>query len=580
MFENDLSLQKLLTRDRLRNIASSAAVYERGVDYAQKGYPEIIERDDNRIIADIEGGDLYRVTIEAVHDDLDVHCTCLAMRDYAGSCKHIIAVGLAALESKPDKQKTPSRKQQISDYLDTRSAEDLKNMILDIVAKEKPVRQFLLRQAALQQNSGNTDKLFKTIKSQITEATRIRGFIDYYEAAGWFEPVIELIRMIRSVVLPKDPLSALKLCEYIYERLETAIDNIDDSNGESGEALDLLAPIFLESCAAAKLEPDVLAEKIFSLKTENWLFDMGVYNAREALGEDGWPHYVRLVRQAYAALPAPDSKNRFGRSGPVTIYTPDNHNRYKIRSMMEDVLKQDGALDEKIDFFAQELDWPGQYIHIAKLCEEEGELDRAAQWLDKGLAAFKDIAAQDLPWERIALHLKCHEYQKAQERLWDVFTTRRDYMTWDEVRKYWLKIPEGARRSDLPALQKRALALLEKSLDDYRNRDTAIRIYLDMGKAQEAWKAFRKGSVQEELQTKIADALKTANPEKTLQIYTRLIEDKINQTDKKAYKVAVGYLEKIRSIMTETDFENRINDLRERFKRKRNLIKMLDRLAA
>jgi uncharacterized Zn finger protein len=84
----------------LRRIAG-AKVFERGVEYHSDGSVEIITVEPNRVVAEVQGTELYRTEVIGGGDDIVGNCTCPAASDW-GFCKHMVATALAANALDPD----------------------------------------------------------------------------------------------------------------------------------------------------------------------------------------------------------------------------------------------------------------------------------------------------------------------------------------------------------------------------------------------------------------------------------------------------------------------------------------------
>ncbi|GEM_PF-3586272 len=580
------TLSSLLNHDWLLENAGQK-VFDRGVDYHARNLAEIINRSDDEVVADVEGTETYRVRIRARDNGLSASCDCPAMEDFGGICKHIVATALTVMEDRatPARQggpakRPPTRQEQIETWLNGLAREDLTALVREYALENKNFRRVLLRRAAAASLPDRPEALLKSFRAQITQVTATRGFVDYWAAAGWFAPVTEVINDIEKQVLPRQPAVAAELCEHLYERLEKSIGNIDDSNGECSSALDELGPLYRRACEAAKLKPELLAEKLFAQRRDNWLFWIRIEDFRPILGKTGWEHYKKLVKDAYASLP--EEKPKIKRHGMIAVYTgtQEDSRATSIRSMMKEILETDGSIDERIAFMGRDLSWPNQYINIAELCLSDGREDEAGQWLDKGLAAFKPPFAQNLPWRRAGLYIKRQEYQKAQDLLWRSFEQRGDYNAWKDMSALWLTIPDDARRSAPQALEDRAIAWLKKGIkgeDGYRRRDALARIYLDRSAPEDAWAVTKAGSMAKELMLKIAKEIKAKNPDAAIGIYRSFTEECVVQTGRSFYEEAVKYLKALQGLMDRDDFSAYVADIRARFPRKRTLIEMLQK---
>jgi len=580
------NLLSFLTEESLRE-SCCGKVFDRGYGYFRQDLPEILHCDDNEVQAEIEGSDIYHVSITLHGEHFAASCDCPAMDQFPGICKHIVATGLKTIAesgkteiSRKKKKSRPTQREKIETYLESLEAADLHAMLMDFVMKDKALRQSVLRQVekrAVQGKGG--ESLFKMFKAQITAATRTGRFVDYHETDSWFAPLFELLGDIKKDILPSNPDAAVDLCEYLYERLVGSIENIDDSDGQCGMLLYELDPLLYEAYASAKMEPEKLAENIYTMRRENWLFspDMEEYTA--LLGEKGLRHLSALVRGAFEK----ESCREQGK---------DTDKDYTLERMMAEVLHREGTLDEKIAFMARDLNWPRDYIKIAELCEREGDTDKAVQWLDKGLgASFGAGGTQEIPWVRASFHIRRQEYQAAQDLLWKTFEGRLDYESWCTLKQMWEQIDNDAQRCSPATLEKRAVETLETGLSkstkqskssryEYYDplssmRGALIKIHLDGNRPQYAWKTAKGHKVSDARLCDIADAIKEGDPAVAVEIYKTQVENLIEQTNNGAYKQAVKLIESVKPLVPESEFRPYLTGLKDRFKRKRNFIKIL-----
>jgi uncharacterized Zn finger protein len=79
----------------------------------------------------------------------------------------------------------------------------------------------------------------------------------------------------------------------------------------------------------------------------------------------------------------------------------------------------------------------------------------------------------------------------------------------------------------------------------------------------------------------LAERREKTHPEDSVRIYEARVSSLLRNTGKRVYEEAVGTLEKIRAILVrsgrEAAFRPLLTELRATHKRKRNLMKMLDR---
>jgi uncharacterized Zn finger protein len=115
------------------------AVFERGVNYRDRGRIQRLDRFDDLVTATVRGSNPYDVTVEFGGRALETRCTC--PYDGCGDCKHVVAVLLDVAASPPRDES-----EDIETVLADVSAEELRAFVRDALAENAELRdQFLVR---------------------------------------------------------------------------------------------------------------------------------------------------------------------------------------------------------------------------------------------------------------------------------------------------------------------------------------------------------------------------------------------------------------------------------------------------
>jgi len=136
-----------LTKQQVRSIADSQAVYERGQDYSRTGSVARIWVEDNILHAKVLGTDDYHVWIKAKKDNnWDHYCNC----PYEGfCCKHVVATCLTFLDQKEKILRQAEKANQQQDVLKNKLAElgkdDLIKLLLTSLKTHKNWKQTFLK---------------------------------------------------------------------------------------------------------------------------------------------------------------------------------------------------------------------------------------------------------------------------------------------------------------------------------------------------------------------------------------------------------------------------------------------------
>jgi uncharacterized Zn finger protein len=164
--------------------------------------------------------------------------------------------------------------------------------------------------------------------------------------------------------------------------------------------------------------------------------------------------------------------------------------------------------------------------------------------------------------------------------------------------KLWVEYPHltnyqklkqhADRINQWPAWREKSLALLRENLADpgsrrgwgrFADHSELVRIFLWEGEDEAAWQEATEGGCSNELWLELAATREKRYPADALPVYQNLIEPNLQRG---TYEEAVKLLRKIRNLMTrlgrEQQFAGYLESVRKANRRKRNFMKLLDRL--
>lgn len=576
-------LDKLITRSVLENLAGTAA-FQRGEAYFASGSVEHLSDTDNKITAQVQGADSYRVELWGDQDGLRYNCTCpRAAEGYF--CKHCVAAGLAWLSEqiKPKgavsgKTQRPDPRRTIRDYLGTQTPEILIQLLMDTAERDDRLYQSLLFKA---ERAAGGSNVVKVLRKAIDKATRIRGFIDWRESSDFAAKLDQIVDSLMELLTPESAAILIDLAEFAIERLDKALEQVDDSNGEVGVVMETLGDLHIKACELVKPEPDELAERLFYLETTS-RFDLCSFSAftyRDALGEAGLQRYRELAEAEWAKIAPRNSKDTY-----------DGH-RYLITSIMESLARASGDVEELVNIKSRDLSMPYHYLTIAGLWAQAGEDDKALDWAERGLNAFPDKTDNRLRDFLVAAYLKRRRNDEALQLTWVQFEER-------ATLELYQKLYNVAEQLGVwPEQRERALARLDKVIADAAaatNRwhpkpsipDYSVRVAIALWEddLDAAWISTQTGACNRNLLITLAGKLEPERPHDALILYKRIIPAVVEETNNTAYAEAVKLIRKVGNIMNSLNRHREYGDflaeLRFRFKPKRNFIKLLNEVGA
>ncbi len=528
-------------------------VFARGERYFRDGVVEILSIEPDRVLARVAGMEDYRTVVTGKGTTIGGACSCPAF-DREGFCKHMVAVALAANAAlSSGAAESGGTLAAIRDYLGTRDTDALIAMIMD-VAERDPALFRKLEIAATA--SGTDDKSLQSkLRAALRNATRTRGFVDYSEAGGWAAGV--------------DAALAIELADYAIERVEGAIENIDDSDGHCTLLLDRAQQIHLDACTAAKPEPIALARALFRRETEGEYDTFTHVAARyaEVLGEEGLAEYRRLAQEAWDKLP-----NRNGpRPGSAFGTTDYEFDGYRLSTILDFFAERDGDVEMRIALRAKTLTSPWAYLQLAEFCAAEGRPEEALRRAEEGLWMFED----GRPDERLVnfavdLLLKANRKTDAEAHLWRAFDKAPSLELFGRLRDL------GGKDAT-----QRAIATLRDKLDKTAATrwtspaDLLVRVLMAEKLFDGAWEVVRNHGASRGIKQALARASELTHADEAITVYKERVEELARMGGNPAYEEAVALVVRMEPLQDAEAQAAYVAALKQRHGRKRNFMRLL-----
>jgi uncharacterized Zn finger protein len=577
-------LGNLITRSALDDLAGTAA-FGHGEEYFSAGAVGRLRATDDKVSAKVEGTETYQVELWDEDGELAYDCTCPRATD-GYFCKHCVAVGLAWLadhtaDEKPKSKRGRAKRRDpwwdIKEYLTSQPPESLIELLLDVAQRDDRLFQSLLLTAERTTGGGNVVKAFRRA---IDDATHIRGFIDWREVGTFAGNIDQVADSLAELLVPDTAAMLADLAEYAIERIEGALEQVDDSNGEIGGIVYRLGEMHQKACAMAKPDPVALSERLFRFETTLPFglcsFDAATY--RHALGKKGLQRYRELAEMEWRKI-----KPRKDRDGY------DSH-RATITRIMERLAEASGDIDELVAIKSKDLSSSYQYLGIAEILTKAGRTDEALEWAERGLKAFPSRPDDRLRDFLVAAYLKRKRNDEALQLTWVQFAECASLESFKKLHDVADKLgiwPEQRKR----ALTWLADVIVSEAVSTSRwkpkpsapNYSLRVSIALWEKDFDGAWSAAHQGICDRNLLITLAGKLESARPNDAISLYRRVVPPIVEQTNNSAYEEAVKLVRKVGVLMNaqkqSRQFGGYLAELRAQFKPKRNFIKLLDAVA-
>jgi uncharacterized Zn finger protein len=445
----------LITEKSIRALANAKS-FARGQEYFRDGAVSEVIRRGKCVTAEVEGGDLYEVTILLGDDGddavADAECTC--PYDWDGYCKHIVAVLLKLARGSDEVTECAP----VADQIRALDRDDLARLLVKRLESDRGLASWIeaelaamaVRKAGTAGSGGkaviDTGPIRKQARLVLAGRYRRARYSDGYRSGSDVSELRDLVDEAIPFLESGDGLNALRVLESIADAF---VDNwIEQSAGSDEDMYELFADLG-RLFAEAALMGDIPADDRDAFKdaAEDWQSRLSEYGVEDAFDvaigalESGWDDPVLQAVLRGKGKKWPPS----GKDGWVEA---------ELTAVRLRALEACGKTEE--------------YLRLARAANARGEyavmlvkLDRAAEAVEYALKSFKE------PDEALEL---CKALRDADDAVtvaeaWLRLSGDRDDDTQDSVvpLAHWLREFAGASRKPDLAL-KAAVAAFQGSL--------------------------------------------------------------------------------------------------------------------
>lgn len=396
----------------------------------------------------------------------------------------------------------------------------------------------------------------REVRKRLSSIARAKTFIDWRKVKATKADLETQRRTIVETIAPYDPAEAFDLIWQFLAIADPLFERSDDGSGSLIQSFHQACTDAGSIAAAARIDAEVLAEKVFKASQDNGYgqFDRLITAMAPALGNEGLEHLKTLfVTWAREAKEKPAKKDRrvIGWSSAGAIYEDDVYGNRKdltVRIALQDIADVQGDVDA---YIAQQPEKtrgaPMVAADIANRLVAAGRAEEALAALDK--AEVKGRGDVPFEWQlaRTEALEALERSDEAQAYRWSCFEQS---LNDKHLRAYVRRLPDF---DDIEA-EERAFAFAQSFPDANR----ALFFFLRWPSPAEAAKLVMKRSGEldgdyYELMTPAAEVLSTKYPLAATIVLRSMIDFTLESGRSSRYKHAARHLAECQSLASQID---------------------------
>ncbi len=608
-------------------------ILSRGKSYI-KNVEQLSLTPDDELVAWVYGSKRYTTSVIIQEDGkLFSACSC----PYLGSCKHAVAVILAAAQAVKDNIEIPLLnddsdlatflfaedddeipdnyevydaafsdlvdQEEVKAILAKKTQKELLELLIGLIQHNPIIGQQILKT----KRAVNFDakKLIASTRKKIIKLTAEPAWSDYWSYENCYIPDFSPItENLNKLLEHKHADAVIELCEELFSRGNEQINESSD-DGELVEEIGQCLSIVYVALPQSSLEPakqllwtiDHYLEDEFCLLDSLDLFDAPIYHGSH------WQEVANILEDRLNS-----KKGRY----------QNRHKRSYVINILLDVYGRAGWEERAIPLLEAEVDsCVDCYQILVNKLLEAGETEKAKYWCVQGYkqtnnewtgiastlkGKLREIAAEEKRYDMVASY-QAHDFflSPSDKSFSELKKTCEKIKCWSEVRQAAIdflktgKLPYKSTKSSgktawpLPALEIVPSKNRYGNDNCYPDLDTLIDIAILEKRNDDVVAHYQnminKNSRWVGIKTKdsVAQAVSNTHSNIALKIWQGIAENLIAEVKPKSYQEASFYLRKMRKVYKKqknmSEWQNLLQEIRRKHKAKRRLMEVLDNLS-
>jgi len=409
-------------------------------------------------------------------------------------------------------------------YLRTLDAETLADLLHAQAERDPELRHSLELRAATQ--SGDVSEAHRLLDTAVTD-----GNVEYTAKIG---AVLDTLQRMLDAGSRAD---LAPLARRTVDDISEVLEQTGDHAGDLADRLDRAVELYARACAARPPDPEKLADWILEVEFDGPgrpVIDLAEFAT--ALGEPGLKRIKSTVDDVLAA------------NGP-------GHRRDVAERLREQLAEVLGDVDELVAI-----------------------LSAKPPRVDVSLKIVRVLRAAGRHSEAIAHAARALTHDKQPPEPEDATSRRRKEFDAKPGRETYAALREAATEGGKWTVRRReALARLrERAAEGVEQADELVRVLLDDGRPDDAWRACVRFGASAELKLELAEQRAAEHPAETIPVFRDHVDELIERKDPQAYQEAARRLKLLRTLHkraeTADEFTAYLGTLVENHRRKTRLI--------
>ncbi len=526
---------------------------------------------DGKITASVAGTHSYQVTLRHTSRQFEGSCDCPASDNF-DFCKHCVATALKYRVELAEREQLSkgSKGDKVLAYLKSLNKQELAQALYGLLAEDNTLFEEWSLKAEIA--SGGLDA--KAMKKRITAAIPYNRHLHRYaQVRDYFSRVETLAQFLLENLHLFEAEQALTLTEYALQRVQKALESIDDSGGFRYTSVADLQACHVQACAALDWSKNKLADyltQIFIDKDES--FHPPIPAAyREVLEAEGLAAFYAVINKAWEALPALQASEEW-------------HAKYrylKLGSVLEEQAEEENNLPRIIELKAKTAISTYEFIALSKLCQAV-DMQQAEHWLARAEQANQNsihrMRDYEVDYQQIRIWQQQGKFKQALKLQWQLYCQQPSLQRYKKLKAL------AAAASNTQGWLQEALAYnVEQYAGDrpirqkQQHADAIVELNLFEGQEEAALQFAEQHAIDPHLLLQTA-AANAQHVERVLPLYARVARHEVSFGNNKSYHSAITVLKQARNNIGAEHYhllDLHIDELRREFKAKRNFMKWL-----